>query len=470
MSNSVELNPGANRETELPAPPATMSWTGHIRATFALGVPLVGSQIGLMLMNTTDTIMLGWYGVEELAASVLATQFYFVIMIFGSGFSQAVIPIVAQAEGAGDTRGVRRAVRMGLWVALLYSVAVMPIFWQAEAILIALGQAPHIAALAGEYMQFAMWALVPTLLSHALRSFLSAIERARIIFFSTVGAALLNVAVNWMLIFGNWGAPELGIRGAALATLVVNILMFSVMAVYAVRQRDAARYDVFIRFWRPDWPAFFDVLRLGLPVSIAILAEVGMFISSSLFMGWVGVVPLAAHGIAMQLASIAFMVPLGMSQVATVRVGRAYGRRDAIGLNRAAATVMGMCLAFAFLAALLFWIAPEPLISLFLDRSKPEAGDVVLFAIPLLGIAAAFQMFDAAQVAGAGLLRGLKDTRVPMILAIGCYWGIGLPLAYVLGFIAGFGAAGIWIGLATGLALAAATMNGRFLVLRPSYS
>ncbi|TCD15509.1 MATE family efflux transporter [Oricola cellulosilytica] len=444
-----------------------MGWAGHIRATLALGVPLVGSNLGLMLMNTTDTVMLGWYGVEELAASVLATQFYFIVMIFGAGFSQAVMPMAAQAEGEGDERGVRRSVRMGLWMALLYSMLAMPVFWNTERILLFLGQQPRIAALAGEYMQIAMWALFPTLLSHAFRAFLSAIERTKIIFFSTLAATLLNVLVNWLLIFGNLGAPELGIQGAAYATLVVNLLMFAAMALYSARHPDAARFSLFIRFWRADWPAFADVLRLGLPVSITILAEAGMFISSSIFMGWVGVVALAAHGIAMQLASLAFMVPMGMAQAATVRVGRAYGRRDALALNRAAAATMAVSLSISAFGGLLFWLLPIPLISLFLDNSKPEAPEVVVYAVPLLLVAAAFQLFDSAQAVGAGLLRGLKDTGVPMIMALFSYWIAGLPIAYLLGFVLDLGGVGVWAGLALGLAIAAVAMNSRFVILRP---
>jgi MATE family multidrug resistance protein len=322
---------------------AETGWGGHVRATLALGIPLVGSQLGLILMGTTDTIMLGWYGVEELAASVLASQFYFVVMMFGAGFSQAVMPMAAQAEGSGDARGVRRSVRMGLWVSILYSLLAIPVFKNTEPILLALGQDARVSALAADYVDFAMWALFPTLLAFTLRAFFSAIERARIIFFSTLAAVFANIAINWVLIFGNLGAPEMGIRGAAIATLLVNVLMFGAMAIHAVRQADAARFELFARFWRPDWQALGDVLRLGLPISVTILAEVGLFIASSL-MGWLGVVPLAAHGIAMQLASIAFMVPLGMSQAATVRVGRAFGRGDVLGLNRAAGAAMAICL------------------------------------------------------------------------------------------------------------------------------
>ncbi|GAB4355822.1 MAG: MATE family efflux transporter [Oricola sp.] len=447
--------------------PAATGWGGHLRATLALGVPLVGAQLGLMLINTTDTVMLGWYSVETLAAAVLATPLFFTVMIFGSGFSQAVMPIAAQAEGKGDVRGVRRAVRMGLWVAIAYSAVVMVPLWYTEDILLAAGQEPEIAALSGDYMRIAQWAMFPTLLAQGLRAFLSAIERPRIIFWSTAAGAVLNGLLNWALIFGNWGAPELGVRGAAIASLGTTTLTLAILAAYVTGNRRAAEYEIFARFWRPDWPDLREVLRIGLPIAITILAEVGIFVFSSVMMGWLGVVPLAAHGIAIQLASIAFMVPMGMSQAATVRVGRAFGSGDAVALNRAAGSVMAVCAAFAVTSGLLFWTIPESLIALFLDNSTPEAPDVVAYAVPLLTIAALFQLFDGAQVVGAGLLRGLKDTRVPMWLAIASYWVVGFTLAYGLGFVAGLGGIGVWCGLAAGLAVAAITMNGRFLLLRP---
>lgn len=461
-----------NRRGEATSPgsggaPAQMSWGGHLRATLALGVPLVGSQLGLMLINTTDTIMLGWYSVEALAAAVLAAPLFFTVMIFGAGFSHAVMPIAAQAEGKGDTRGVRRAVRMGLWVAICYSAIVMAPLWYTETILLAFGQEPEIAALSGDYMRIAQWAMFPTLVAQGLRAFLSAVERPRMIFWSTVAGAVLNGLLNWALIFGNWGAPEMGVQGAAIASLGTTTLTLVILALYVSFERKAAEYEIFARFWRPDWPDLREVLRLGLPISITILAEVGIFVFSSVMMGWLGVVPLAAHGIAMQLASIAFMVPMGMSQAATVRVGRALGSADALALNRAAGSVMAICLLFATTSGLLFWTLPAQLISLFLDSGKAEAPAVIAYAVPLLAIAGIFQLFDNAQAVGAGLLRGLKDTRVPMVLAIVSYLLVGFPLAYGLGFIAGWGGIGVWCGLAASLAFAAVAMNGRFLILRP---
>lgn len=449
------------------APHTLKSWGEHLRATFRLGVPLVGAHLGLMLMNTTDTVMLGWYGVEELAASVLATQLFFVVMIFGSGVGQAVMPMAGHAEGGGDKKTVRRVVRMGFWIAILYSTLTLPLLFYGETFLLILGQEPHIAKLAGQYMFIAAFAMYPTLMSHALRSFLSGIERAQIIFWSTLIAALANIVINYMLIFGNWGAPELGVKGAAYATLLVNIIMFFAMAAYVALNKDTRQYTVFARFWRADWQAFFDVLKIGIPMGVTILAEVGMFILASIMVGWLGVVPLAAHGIALQLASITFMIPLGMAQAATVRVSNAYGRHDPVNLHRAANAVMVVAVLFAFASAVSFFLFPDLLIGMFLDEGNADVAAVAAYAVPLVFVAAIFQLVDSAQAVAVAQLRGLRDTRIPMAIAIFSYWCVGLATSYYLGIVLNWDGTGIWIGLAFGLAVAALLLNLRFQLIRP---
>jgi MATE family multidrug resistance protein len=283
-----------------------------------------------------------------------------------------------------------------------------------------------------------------------------------IVLWSALIGTLVNGVLNYLLIFGHFGAPEMGVRGAAVASVVSSTVIFLIMAGWAVLHPRHLEYRLFQRFWRPEWPAFFEVFRLGLPIGFTILAEVGLFMAASLMMGWLGTVPLAAHGIAIQLASISFMIPLGLSHAATVRVGQAYGRGDLDSLARAAHTVMGLAVAISFAAALLFWLAPESLIGLFIDETNVDAPELLAAAVPLLLVAAAFQMVDAIQVIGAGLLRGLKDTRIPMIIALISYWPFGLSAAYGLGFGLGLGGAGIWAGLAIGLGVAAVLLNVRF--------
>ncbi len=441
-----------------------LSWSGHAKATLSLGIPLIGAQLAQIAINVTDTIMIGWLGATELAAGVLATQAFFLLFIFGSGFSLAVMPLAAQANGSGDVRGVRRSVRMGLWLALAYAATVMPILWMTESILLAAGQDPDIAALAGDYIRVAQWAMLPAILIMVFRSYLSALERAQVVLWATLAGTLANILLNYMFIFGNFGAPRMGIVGAAVASLGTTSVTCVALLIYSVSKEQLRRYELLVRFWRPDWQALSELLRLGWPIGATILAEVGLFAGAAIMIGWIGTIELAAHGIALQLAGIAFMLPLGLSSAATVRVGNAFGRGDWLGLSRAGTVSIVLVVLVTLATAILFWAVPEPLVGLFLDENNPDARNVMLNAVPLLAVAATFQLVDGLQVIGAGLLRGLKDTKIPMLFAVFSYWAVGMTLAYIFAFPMGFGATGVWWGLATGLAFASVLMIWRYLM------
>ena len=438
----------------------------HLKAYLVLGLPLVGSHVAQMSITLIDTLMLGWYDVDALAAQVLAGTMFFVFFIFGSGFAWAVMPKVAQAEGANDERGARRTTRMGLWASIMFGVAVMPLFLWAEPVLLALGQTPELAAMGADYLAIAGWGIFPALMVMTLKSFLAALEKTQAVLWITVAAVFANALVNYALIFGNWGAPELGIVGAAWASLVVQVLSFVLIVAYA--QIATPEHQLFVRFWRADWEAFGEVFRLGWPIGITALAEVGLFAASSVMMGWLGTLPLAAHGIAMQVISLAFMVHLGLSNAATVRAGRAYGRGDISGLRHGAYTVFAMSVVVAVVAVVIFLTIPEVLLSAFLDPTDPDAPAVMAIGVGLMAAAALFQLVDAAQVMALGVLRGVQDTRVPMLIAGVAYWVIGVPASYVLGISLGYGGVGIWLGLALGLAVAAVLLIWRFLRWQPA--
>lgn len=441
------------------------SWTSHIRATLALGIPLVFAQLAQLGIHTTDMIIVGQLGAEKLAAMVLAGQFFFVIFVFGSGFSVAVVPMVANAYGQGDATAARRALRMGMWVALAYWLMVLPIFFHAENILIYLGQNPAVAALTGHYLMIAQFGLLPASLFYVLRGLVSAIGRAGIILYVTIAMLLMNGLLAYVLVFGHFGMPAMGMNGAAVVAVIVNTAGFLFIVAYVQSIPETRRYELFVRFWRPDWQALWEVLRLGFPISITILAEVTLFAAASILMGQIGTVELAAHGIALQLASIAFMIPLGLSQAATVRVGVAHGRSDYPNLVRAAVTVYGIACAIAIAGGILFAVMPDALARLFLDAKLPEAPEVLAYASTLVIIAGVFQLVDGMQAVAAGLLRGLKDARVPMILALVSYWPIGLALAWVMAFPLGMGGSGIWFGFLIGLSTAAVLLTGRFYLM-----
>lgn len=440
------------------------SWRNHFRATVLLGLPLIGSQLTQIAIHVTDTVMIGRLGSTELAAGVLAMQFFFVIFIFGMGFALAVMPLVATAEGEEDIRGVRQSVRMGLWVVLGYSILTIPILWFSEAILLQLGQATETASLAQDYIRVAQWGIFPALTIMVLRSYLSAIELAGIVLWSTVIALVLNAVLDYALIFGELGAPRLEIVGAALASLFSNIIAALFMVGYTYWAPSLQKYQLYVRIWRANPTALLQVFRLGWPIGATLLAEIGLFAASSIMMGWVGIVQLAAHGIALQIISVIFMIPLGLASAATVRVGNALGRGDPLGLDRAAKTVYLLSWIVAVIAAVILWMTPEFLIALYLNAKNPDAAAILLAGVPLLAVAAAFQLFDITQVVSANVLRGLQDTRVPMLIAVLSYWVIGVPTAYALAFWAGFGGVGVWSGLALGLAVASILLTARFFM------
>ncbi len=437
-----------------------MTYGGHARAIAVLGLPLIGGNLAQFAIGLTDTVMLGWYGVEALAAVTLASSYFFVFFLMGSGFAWAVMPMVAAFDAEDDDTGIRRATRMGVWLSLLFAVAAMPAMIWAEPVLLALGQEPGVADLAGRYLGVAGWGLFPALLVMVLKSYLAALERTQIVLWIALLAALVNGLGNYALIFGHWGAPALGVRGAAIASVVTQIVSLGGIVFYAMRVLPAHR--LFQRLWRPDWEMFATVFRLGVPIGVTSLSEVTLFASSAMMMGWLGTVPLAAHGIAVQLASATFMVHLGLSNVATIRAGNAYGRRDRARMVRGGLSVMAISLAVSLVAIAVFLLAPVPLISLFLGEDNEAGAEIIAIGVGLLAVAALFQLVDGAQVIALGLLRGVQDTTVPMLMAAFSYWAVGMPASYLLGFTFGLQGIGVWLGLVAGLAAAGVLLMTRF--------
>ena len=439
----------------------------HASALLTLGLPLIGSNLAQMLLHVTDTILLGRYSVNALAAVVIGGSSFFVVFILGSGFAQAVSPLVAVAIGRGDEAQVRRDTRMGLWLSIGFGLVTYPFFWSAQTWLLAFGQKPEVAALGQDFLRIAGWGMIPALLVMALRGYLVALGRTQVVLWTTLIGVVVNMLVAYPLIFGRWGAPEWGVQGAAAASLVVQVLTFGILAGYAHFLPDLRRFHLFQRFWRPDWPALGQVFRLGWPIGVTGLAETGLFFATAMMMGWIGTVQLAAHGITMEVASLTFMVHLGLAQAATVRVGRAEGAGQAAELRDGALVAIVLSAGFGLLMTAAFLALPLPLLSLFVDPSKPETPAILAYGTTLLALAALFQLTDAMQAMALGLLRGIRDTRVPMWAAGLSYWVIGIPTAYVLGFGIGWGGVGLWLGLVVGLAVAAGTMMWRFWHLAP---
>ena len=439
-----------------------ISFGTHARETLRLGIPLIGSSLAQMALHVTDTVMVGWYGVVPLAAVVLGASSFFIVFVVGSGFAKAVLPMVSVALGQNDEAQVRRDTRMAMWLSIAYGIVVFPIFWWSEPILLALGQKVEVAEISQSYLRIAGLGMVPALVVTVLQSYLSALHRTQVVLWVTLASVGLNIAVNWALIFGNWGFPELGARGAAVATVVSQLLTLLVLALYAGRLPELKRFHLFQRFWRPDWHALRQVFNLGMPIGMTGLAEGGLFQASALMMGWIGTVELAAHGIAIEVTALTFMMYLGFSSAATIRVARFDGQGDRLALRGAAKVATVLTLVVALVSILLLLVLPGQIVTLFVDPTKPESPAILAYGSTLLAVAALFQLADGIQVMALGFLRGVRDTKVPMVLAAVSYWLIGIPSSYLLAFHFGFGGVGLWLGLVIGLACASASLMWRF--------
>ncbi len=452
----------AARERRGMAAPALLR--SEFGATFALAWPLVLSNVALNVMAATDIMMLGWLSPQALAAGSLGFNLFMPIFLFGIGLIAALSPIAAARRGAGGSgEGLRRAAHQGLISAVLLALVAWIALWWTTPILLAIGEPDDLARNAGIYMHGYQWSYLPALLFAAARSMFAAIERPRPTLIVGLFAVAFNALANYALIFGHFGLPALGIFGSGLATSLSQALMAASLFGIAYLDRDMRRLRLFALPWRPDRADFVALWALGLPIAATIVAEVGVFSTASLAVGLLGQHALEAHTVALQICALAFMVPLGLGQAATVRVGRAFGARDPKAIARAGWCAYGLTVAFACLSASAMVFAPRVFIAPFLPLDRPENAEAIAIAIALLKVAAIFQIFDASQAALANMLRGVHDSRVPLVMALVGYWAVGAPIGLALGFWTPLGPIGVWIGLASGLASVAILLMSRWI-------
>jgi MATE family multidrug resistance protein len=439
------------------------TWSDELRATLALAWPLILANLTMQLIQATDVVLLGWLGPKELAAAALALSLSFGMILFALGVLTASSPMIASALGArfNAVRDVRRTFRQSLWAAALMTVPTLVVLWNAEPIILSFGQDPELAHLAGWFLRGYMWVIPPWMLFQVMRNFVSALERPGwVLVISTLGIPL-NAIVSWSLIFGHLGLPKLGLIGGGVGSSIVWAAMALALAIVILTDRQFRRFHLFGRFWRPDWPRFRQLFKLGGPIGLTMGLEGGIFSAAAYLMGMFGAPSVAAHQIALQIAATAFMVPLALGQATTVRVGLAYGRQDPQGIGLAGWTAFGLSTAFMTFTAVVMFTFPHQLITLFLVDT-PENATVIALGVSFLRIAALFQIVDGWQVVGAGMLRGVHDTRVPMVFALFGYWAIGLGVGVALAFAMQWRGVGIWAGLAAGLGVVAVLMLWRW--------
>ena len=433
--------------------------------TLKLAAPMALTQLGQIVMMTIDLALIGRLGDDAIAAAALANTVYFVSFTLGLGVVSAVAPLAAQAFGARNPHRVRRSLRVGLWAALLISLPMMSFPLYGEHILRMLGQAEAPTKLAQQYLLGLVWGATPALWLMAIRGFMGALNRPEPVLWITLAAIPANAVLVYLLIHGAWALPPLGLFGAGLAHTIVNIGMFLAGLWFATASRPFAKYHVLAHLWRIDWAMMRQLVAIGAPISIAFMLEYGMFSAASLLSGLIGTTALAAHQIALQVTSILFMVPYGIGMAATVRVGHAAGRNDAAGVKRAglAAVALGILLAAGLTTTVI--LGRFAIARFFLGHPSASTDAAIELAATLLLVAATLFMTDGLQTVLAGALRGLKDTRVPLLFASIGYWLIGFPAAWALAFRMEYGAVGIWIGLSLGTLVYAALLSLRFLRL-----
>lgn len=441
------------------------AWRAEARALMTLAMPLILGNLAQSMIYATDLVLLGRLSADALAAGSLAVNIYGPFLMFGTGLLSALAPMIATERGRKkhSVRDVRRSVRQGLWVGAAITVPSWLILWHGESILIAFGQEPALAAQGGLFLQIVMWSLPAYFIHLALRFYISAMERAFVVFAVLFATVFVNAVASWALIFGRLGLLAMGFAGAPLGSLVSTIFLCAGLAIAVVTSPHFRRYRLFGRWWRSDWQRFTAIWKLGLPIAIMILLEIGVFNAAVFVMGMIDRTSLAAHAVAIQIAAFAFMVPMGVGQAATVRVGLGVGAGDRGLITRAGWLAFIIGVGFMCTTALTLLLFPRALVGIFLDLADPANTAIVATAISFLAVAALFQIVDGAQVVGAGVLRGLHDTRWPMIYAVIGYWVVGAGIGLALAFPLGMGGVGIWLGLASGLAVVAVLVLLRWI-------
>lgn len=438
-------------------------WRLELRSTLTLAWPLIVANLTQQAIQATDVLLLGRLGDVELAAATIALNLTFTFNLLLFGLLLASSPMMATALGRRSTnvRDVRRTFRAGMWLLALSMPPYWLLLWHAEPVMLALGQPAELAAAGQEYLRAYMWCTAPWLLFQLLRNFLAALERPAVVLWLSAAAIAVNALLSWALIFGRLGLPALGVAGAGLGSTLTWLIALAALIAVIQRDRQFRRFHLFGRFWRLDFERTVTMARLGWPIGITMALEMGVFALAAYFMGWIGTPAVAAHAVALQVAALTFMVPLGLGQAATVRIGRALGKSDRDGIARAGWTAFGLGVSFMAAMAILMWVFPGELANLFFG---PAVGQQTrALAVSFLTIAAAFQIFDGAQVIAAGMLRGLHDTRWPLVFALVGYWVFGLGIGSWLAFGRDWQGVGIWVGLAAGLASVAALMLARWI-------
>ena len=434
----------------------------EIKAFLTLAIPLAGVQLSQAAIGFVDTLMMGRIGLETLAAGGLAALTFSVFLYTTSGILMGVSPIVATAYGAGDKQQIDRVVQQGCLLVVGLTIPMSLLIANFDLLMRHLGQAETTVVLGNTYLDIMVWGFFPALGFALLRSVVAAMSHTRVIMSIAIGGTIINIIGDYILGFGKFGFPRLGIAGLALASIIAMWAMFLALVGYILTHKELKTYRFFRQIYRVDRQILTSLLRVGIPIGVATALEIGLFTIVTYLMGLLGTEVLAAHQVVLQTIAITFMVPLAMSYAATIRVGQEIGQNGLLGATRAGYVGAALGLGFMLIMAAVLLLFPQQIIGIFIDTSDPRNANVVTLATGIMTIAAISQILDGPQKIIMGALYGLQDTRIPMILSFLAFWGIGLMSGYWLGFHTSLGGNGLWIGQSIGIAISAVMFVWRF--------
>jgi len=431
---------------------------GEAKRTLHLAFPIILGEVAQMMLGIIDTAMVGAVGYKQLAAAALVMSVINIPYVFGIGITISVSQMVSMAHGRRDGKLVSHYLFNGFWLCAISALVISLAIELSKNILFHLGQDAEVARLALPYLQIMGWSVIPMLLFLSLKQFTDGLEFTKTAMILSLSALPLNAFLNWLFIYGNWGFPRMELMGAGLGTLITRIFIFVVLALIILYHRIFKRYiAVRSKVWKLKRQTIKELLHIGIPSSFQITMEAGAFAISGILIGTIGAVEQAAHQIALSLASLTFMVSMGLSQAGSIRVSNAFGRNDKVAIRQIGTSTIFMALIYGSFCALIFILFRRQLPFIFNDDHE-----VVLMAAYLLLFAALFQISDSTQAVSAGLLRGIKDVKIPTVFVLIAYWAIGIPVGCLLAFYFKMGAAGIWTGFIAGLTFSALFLSFRF--------
>jgi multidrug resistance protein, MATE family len=434
-----------------------MTIQNHIRENFQLAYPVMLSNLGHVMMGVADSVMVGHVNATSLAAAGLANVVFNVLMLFGIGVSYAITPLVASADGAGNKNDIIETLRHGLVINIVNSIILAATVYFCRGLLHYIDQPPEVVTFSIPYLSIVTFSLIPMLIFQTFKQFVEGLSNTRIAMIIIIVSNLVNIGLNYIMIYGHAGFPAMGLNGAGWATFCSRIFMAASFAGYVYIAPRFRQYRQGFSLGKYSRALFNKMLHLGVPSGVQFIFEVAAFDFSLVMVGWIGTTTQAAHQIAINLATVSYMTTAGLAAAATIRVSYFLGKKDFSNLRTAAYTLLVMAIAMMTAWAVLFIFGRHWLPGLYV-----ESNEVIGIASVLLIIAGLFQISDGTQVVCVAALRGLQDVKIPSLFIFVSYWIIGLPLGYWLAFKGGYGASGVWLGLLIGLTLTALAMYARF--------